>query len=112
MPNKIRILSENPIDQLWLHLSRLESVPLARKAVAARAEQTGQDVAADVLDRKALGVAYALRSAREYLEQPPESKTKRVVSAYYGVMSFLSAILIADPATKYDLTELEAATKQ
>lgn len=112
MADSIRILSERPIEQLWLHLSSLESVPLARKAVERRAQRIG-GAAIDpaVLDRKGIGVAYALRSAREYMTEPSESATRRVLSAYYGMMSFLSAVLIADPTSKYDLDELEAATK-
>jgi len=79
--------------------------------VAARAEALGISVQPDLLDRKALGVAYALRTARDHLEEPADSQTKRVLSAYYGMMSFLSAVLIADPTSTYDLEALELATK-
>ena len=111
MNDFVRILSENPIEQLWLYLSRLESVPLARKAILARAHSAGTALTPTLLDKKAVGVAYALRSAHDYLAAPNDSLTKRVLSGYYAMMSFLSAVLVADPASRYDLEELESATK-
>jgi hypothetical protein len=112
MVDHIKILSESPIEQIWIHLSQYESKALARKLLQDRATAAGVQISAELLDAKALGVAYCLRNAREYLVPTPTEWTKRILVSYYGLMSFVSAILVADPANAYTLDALEARTKQ
>lgn len=102
----IRILSEAPIQQIWTHLSRWESVTNAAALIQAKAG----DVEVPMLDEKARALAYCLRNAAEYMHPTPPSWAHRVVGDYYGLMWFLSAALVAEPKSKYALSELEEAT--
>lgn len=111
MPPVIRILSENPLEQLWLHLSKWESQTLAHKLIVERAQREGRSLAPGLAEAKAQGLAYCLRNAREYLRGPESSFNKRLLNGYYGLMALIGAVLIADPATKYDLPRFEEATK-
>lgn len=107
----IRILSENPREQVWTHLSRWESKELAKRLLAERAERSGTTVDGAVIDAKATALTHCLRSAREYLEPTPSAWTTRVVGDYYGCLWLVSAEMVADPTSKYDLDQLEATTK-
>ncbi|WP_189002887.1 YaaC family protein [Deinococcus roseus] len=112
---QINIMSENPIEQVWLHLMKWESTTLAYKLIEERAQQSGlEHHSADSQQRlrnKARGVAYCLRNAREYLHEPGSSWSKRVLNGYYGLMALVGAVLIADPRSPYDLGKFEEATK-
>jgi hypothetical protein len=107
----IVIRSENPIEQLWLYLSSLESDELAKKFISERAEKSSVNLREDVLKEKAIGTAYCLRNAREYLRPPSLEWSKRILNTYYGLMSIIEAILIADPKSDYNLEKIEKATK-
>ncbi|WAS91934.1 YaaC family protein [Nannocystis punicea] len=109
--DEIAIASENPLEQIWLHLAKMESVALARKAILERAQRCGSQLSDDLLGRKAVGLAYTLRNARDFLEDPTRSHTKQILNSYYGMFSFLSALLIANPRNQYDLAGAEKAGK-
>lgn len=108
---EIKILSENPIEQIWLHLSKWESKTLALRLIRERARQGGVFLDDERADAKAQGLAYCLRNAREYLRDPEASWNKRLLNGYYGLMSLVGAIMIADPASDYDLAKFELAAK-
>lgn len=110
MSDVIDIQSENPIEQLWLYLSSLESIELSKKFISKRAGNRGISLDETILTEKAVGTAYCLRNAREYLRPPSMEWSKRILNTYYGLMSIVEAILIADPKTNYDLEKLEKAT--
>jgi len=111
MAANLKISSETPLELIWLHLASLESVTLARKAIRRRSEREGSPVADDLLERKAIGLAYTLRNARDYLEDSTQLLTKQILNAYYGTFSFLNALLISNPGNAYDLAGAESAGK-
>lgn len=112
---QINIMSENPIEQVWLHLMKWESTTLAFKLIEERAKQNQLDhqdpAVRERIGNKARGLAYCLRNARDYLHDPGSSWSKRLLNGYYGLMSLMGAVLIADPASSYDLKRFEEATK-
>lgn len=107
----IQILSETPIEQIWSYLSLWESEAAARRLIEQRGQRQGLVVEDRRLADKARGVAYCLRNARECLRLDEKAWIPRIVAKYYGTMWLLSGIMIADPASPYDLPELERVTK-
>jgi hypothetical protein len=107
------LLSETPIDAIWLRLRQLASVTLARKLVETRAREAGKELDADALDAKAEGLAFALRNAIDYFRASDvQNISQRVLNRYYGSMSFALAEMLASPTGPTTLAEIEASTKQ
>lgn len=109
---RLLLVSESPIEQIWTQLSMWESRALARKLITERAHRRQIDIAAPVIEAKALALSYCLRNARENLRGPRQTLTLQTVANYYGCMWLASAILAADPANDVDLPQLERFTKR
>lgn len=106
------ILSENPIEQIWVQLSVWESVNLSRKLIFERARRSKLKLGAEKLERKAQALSYCIRTARENIRNPGAGLTVGSVGNYYGCMWLAAAILSADPANDIDLIRLEEFTKR
>jgi hypothetical protein len=65
-PQSRLLLSEEPIEAIWLRLRQLQSVTLAKKLIERRAAVKGVALDGSVIQSKAEGVAYALRNASDY----------------------------------------------
>jgi hypothetical protein len=78
------ILSENPIEQIWTHLSLWESRELAKKLLAERATDQESELSDEQLKAKALALSYCLRNARENIRSVQVSTTLEIVANYYG----------------------------
>jgi hypothetical protein len=113
-PPKHRILvSETPIEAIWLRLRQLASVTLARKLVETRATEAGITLDVGALNTKAEGLAFALRNAIDYFRmRDGQNVSQRVLNLYYGSMSFAFAEMLAAPTGPMALTEIEESTKQ
>lgn len=112
-PDYIRLLSENPIDAIWLRLRQLQSRTLAEKLVRYRAQRV--DVALDesAMKAKAEGIAFALRNAGDYFSVADKKNiSQRVLNLYYGAMAFASAEMLAAPRGASALSEIERSTVQ
>ena len=112
-PKHRTLLAEAPIDALWLRLRQLTSVSLARKLVQSRAENDGVTLTAEVVQSKAEGLAFSLRNAGDYFRmRDDQNVSQRVLSLYYGSMSFAFAEMLADPKGPATLADIEDGTKQ
>ena len=112
-PRTRRLLSETPIDAIWSRLARLRSATLARKAVVGRATVAGTSLPDAVVASKGDGVAYAVRSATDYFSLRNASNvSQRVLSLYYGCLSFTFAEMLAAPGGPHELSSIEEITKQ
>ncbi len=113
-PPKHRILlSEEPIDAIWLRLRQLTSVSLARKLVAARAANEAVALDDEVIRTKAEGLAFSLRNASDYFRmRDGQNVSQRVLNLYYGAMSFAFAEMLAAPEGPAGLAEIEKSTTQ
>jgi hypothetical protein len=60
------LLSEAPIEAIWLRLRQLQSVRLAERLIADRASRADVQLEESALSAKAEGVAFALRNATDY----------------------------------------------
>lgn len=107
--NTLPIISEHPLQDIWNHLSQYESTKLALKLIQRRANTT---LPPTLAEKKALGLAYCLRNAREYLQQTEVPWTTRLLNGYYGMMALTGALMIADPNTPFTLQDFEGFTKK
>jgi hypothetical protein len=107
------LLSEQPIEAIWLRLRQFQSVTIASKLVSARADQEGVALDADTIRLKAEGIAYALRNAADYFNAgDARNVSQRVLNFYYGSLAFASAEMLALPNGPKALAEIEKSTTQ
>lgn len=107
------IKSENPNAAVWLRLGRLQSVKLAAKAIAAHGQTSDVNLSSDVVEKKAAGVAFAVRNAADYYKSSDgRNLSQRILNLYYGTLSFAIAEMIARPDGPIELADVENATKQ
>jgi hypothetical protein len=106
------LLSEAPIEAIWLRIRQLQSVTLAKKLVERRTLAEGIELEASVIQSKAEGLAYALRNASDYFQaKEGRNVSQRVLNLYYGSLAFAFAEMLAAPHGSKTLTEIENSTK-
>jgi hypothetical protein len=106
------LLSETPVEAIWLRIRQLQSVTLARKLIEKRALASGQQLEPAIVNSKAEGLAYALRNASDYFQvQQGRNVSQRVLNLYYGSLAFASAEMLATPEGAKTLGEIESSTK-
>jgi hypothetical protein len=112
-PSYRMLLSEEPIEAIWLRLRQLQSVTLAEKIVAERGRREGVELDPQAVSSKAAGVAYAIRNGSDYFHAR-ESRTvsQRILNLYYGSLAFAFAEMLASPKGAQTLTEIEESTKK
>ncbi len=111
-PKHRLLLSEEPIEAIWLRIRQLQSVTLAKKLIERRARADGVDLEEPVIQSKAEGVAYALRNASDYFQaKEGHNISQRVLNVYYGSLAFASAEMLAAPKGAKTLAEIESSTK-
>lgn len=107
------LLSETPIEAVWLRVRQLQSVRLAQKLVTERAASTGTPLDPSAAATKAEGIAFALRNASDYYHAVQgRTVSQRVLNLYYGSMAFVFAEMLSDPQGPTTLAEIEQSTKQ
>jgi hypothetical protein len=112
-PKHRTLLSEEPIEAIWLRLRQLTSVSLARRVVATRAANDGVALDEDVVRTKAEGLAYSLRNASDYFKsRDGQNVCQRVLNLYYGSMAFAFAEMLAAPKGPAGLSDIERITTQ
>jgi hypothetical protein len=100
-PDHRVLLTEEPIEAVWLRIRQLHSVTLAKKLIAARAEEDGITLSeAEVaVDLKAEGLAYATRNAHDYYTAKASSPvSQRILNLYYGSLAFATISRSAAPS--------------
>ena len=112
-PRVLRLTAENPLDAVIARLEQFTSVNLAGKLVERRAADEGKPLLNQTIDSKAIGVAYSMRSALDYIVSTSAEKlNRRVLSLYYGTMALAQAEMLASPSGPSDLDTVEGMTKQ
>lgn len=107
------LLSDMPIEAIWLRLRQFQSVRLAEKLVADRAARDGATLDPEAVRNKAVGLAFALRNANDYFEaSPSRTVSQRILGLYYGAMAFAFAEMLAKPDGPRTLAEIEDRTRQ
>jgi hypothetical protein len=112
-PQARLLLSEAPIEAIWLRIRQLQSVTLARKLIEKRAQAEGVALENSVVQTKAEGLAFALRNASDYFQaKEGRNVSQRILNLYYGSLAFAFAEMLAGPRGARSLAELEDSTKQ
>jgi len=107
------ITAERPLDGIWARLDHLASMRIAERLIRQRASADGLALREDLIQSKATGLAFAVRSASDYFRTAPhEALNKRILSLYYGTLAFAFADMLASPKGPGDLDEVEGMTKQ
>src|SRR5829696_8487394 len=102
------IVAEDTREAVRLRLGRLTSPTLCKRMLA-KAKHSLPDA---VLDEKAQGVAWSIRSALGYWDSGGHSLNARILSRYYALMQVSIAEQVAslsDPAT---LEKVQRATQR
>jgi len=102
-----RLVAEDVQQVVWLRFRRLTSSRLCRRIVDARAPELPEDVA----EKKAEGVASAVRSALGYWESTPASLNAKILTRYYALLQVTIAEQVASPEARSDLTEVQRHTE-
>lgn len=111
-PQHRLLLSEEPIEAIWLRIRQLQSVMLAKKLIERRAATDRVDLESSVIQSKAEGVAYVLRNASDYFQaKEGRNVSQRVLNLYYGSLAFAFAEMLAAPRGSKALAEIENSTK-
>ena len=111
-PQSRLLLSEEPIEAIWLRLRQLQSFTLAKKLIERRAAADGVELDSSVVQSKAEGVAYALRNASDYFHsREGRNVSQRVLNLYYGSLAFAFAEMLAAPRGAETLAQIEDSTK-
>lgn len=112
-PKHRTLLSEEPIEAIWLRLRQLTSVTLARKLVATRGAHESVPLDDEVVRTKAEGLAFSLRNASDYFKtRAGQNVSQRVLNLYYGSMAFAFAEMLAAPKGPAGLADIEKITTQ
>ena len=109
----LRLLSEEPIEAVWLRIRQIQSVTLAKKLIAERSERENVKLDDKTISTKAEGLAYSLRNASDYFHAGKvHNFSQRILNAYYGSLGFAFAEMLASPNGPKMLSEIEKHTKQ
>jgi hypothetical protein len=102
-----RLVAEDVRQAVWLRFRRLTSVRLCRRMLSVRAPELPQDVA----EKKAEGVASAVRSVLGYWQSTPASLNAKILTRYYALLQVTIAEQVASPEARSDLTEIQRHTE-
>jgi hypothetical protein len=102
-----RLVAENLPEVIWLRLRRLTSFQLCRKVIERRT--TGLE--SDVIDLKAKGMAWAIRSALGYWDATQGDLNAKILSRYYALLQISIAEQIASNDPSDTLTSIQRHTE-
>lgn len=106
-----RIPTDNPIRHIWNRIDILASISGAENYLNNKAMSASLDIDKELIKLKALGLAYCIRTAREYFQTPIEGHiTSACLSYYYGTFSLLKALLISEITNSVTLETIENFT--
>lgn len=111
-PSVLWLTAENPLDAVIARLQQFTSRTLARKLVERRAETEAIPLQTEVIGSKAIGIAYSMRGALDYVVSTPrDALNKRVLGLYYGTMALAQAEMLASPSGPTNLDQVEGMTR-
>lgn len=93
-----RLVAETPSEQAWMIIKMLRSVEICKKFISKKF--TDRD---DVyIEEKSKGVSFLIQNACDYFDAASNQNfTQRLLSLYYGVLSFVEAEILSS-SDKYD----------
>ena len=111
-PETIRIIEENPLQQIYTHLQSLTSRSVAKQAVLYHASKRATALSNEVVEAKAEGVSYLVQNAIDYYDNAETGNmTQRLLNLYYGTIALMEAEMLIYGTQYSELSEIEAVTK-
>lgn len=111
-PTVLRLTAENPLDAVIARLQQFTSSTLARRLVERRADSESRTLTTETIESKAIGVAYSIRGALDYVVSTPrDALNRRILGLYYGAMALAQAEMLASPSGPTDLQKVENMTR-
>lgn len=108
----LRIIEEDPIQQIYAHLQSLTSRTVANQAVMYHAGRDGLTFTDDVVSAKAKGVSYLVQNAIDYYDNAAtRNMTQRLLNLYYGTIALMEAEMLISGEQYSMLSEIEQITK-
>ena len=107
----IRIIEENPLQQIYTHLRSLTSTTVVNQAVRRHAEKECIILDSNVINAKAEGVTYLVQNAIDYYDSASVGNmTQRLLNLYYGTIALMEAEMLISGDQYKNLSEIEAIT--
>ncbi len=104
-----RVFTDAPLEHMWARFGLAATGKGALKLIGRLAEECGCESPGESLGEKAMGVAFAVRTAREYFRpRAADNPTLSALSYYYGTVWLLAALMMADPTTDTGLAKVES----
>lgn len=108
----LRIIEENPLQQIYTHLQSLTSKTFTKKVVLSHASRCGTPLTNNVVNAKAEGVSYLVKNAIDYYDNAAtENMTQRLLNLYYGTLALMEAEMLIYGEQYAGLSEIENITK-
>lgn len=106
------IQSEQPIEQIWSRIRQFRTKGLAKKLVELRCINDGKEIDDEILQMKSEGLSFCIQNSCDYFETASKQLlNQRIISLYYGAISFASAEMLASPYGPTSLKQVEEMTK-
>lgn len=110
--NTIRIIEENPLEQIYTQLRALTSKSVAYKSVKRHDAERETNLSADIMATKAEGISHLVQNAIDYYNgASTENMTQRMLNLYYGTIAFMEAEMLAYGVEYENLSAIEQITK-
>lgn len=110
--NTIKIIEENPLEQIYTQLRALTSKSVAYKAVERHDKEKNTHLSPEIMDSKAVGVSHLIQNAIDYYSSAStENMTQRMLNLYYGTIAFMEAEMIVYGGKYKNLSKIEDVTK-
>jgi len=110
-PDSIRLVSEKPIDAVWLRLNQYESLAISKKLIEEKFKASGASLSEGESESRGQGVSFSLRNAKDYYKSSNISTSQKILNLYYGTMSFCFAEILSSPGKFKKLEAIEERTK-
>lgn len=107
-PEGERLVAHEVTEIVWLRLRRLTSRNICRRIVSKRCPE----LSPELLDKKADGVASAMRSALGYWEAESETLNAKILTRYYALLQISIAEQVASSDPAADLEGIQRHTEQ
>jgi hypothetical protein len=107
-----RIPTDDPIRHLWNRLDILTTISGAKNFLEVKVKSEGIIIDRKIVHEKAKGIAFSIRTAKEYFSQKIEGNlTTASLSYYYGTLSLLKTLILSNVNNQITLDDIERFTQ-
>ena len=108
-PKEIYLNAENPSEQCWMMIRALKSSEICKRFIS----EKHNGLTDETINNKAKGISFLIQNACDYFDiAQKQNLTQRLLSLYYGCLSFMEADILVNSDNYPDLRSVEEITKQ